>query len=341
MQVTKKTGALKIEGDRRGRILFRDGTVVGADLTGSRLTYLAEDRQSIADVLYVLASLDSGSFSVSSVDISSESHGWSVEEMLADVEGLGKLEAAVDEAGLIGAAGIRVTDTIDGMIQLDPDDWRIIAKLVQPFNFDHLESRFGRGGAVRSLYTLLRLDVAETVSGDETQFLDRLAEGIVADSSEPTWLETHGSVLEEEKTPLVTSPAAATEAPAGTPEPGPSAVTETEADPQPEPVPAVELLPDAESEEDTTAQPQSAPAVEPSPLSETAEPELVAANSAEPEPVAASPEPEPEAEAEATEEPEPERERVSARGVSADASTTLTDGVYDEIRRLRSKAAEK
>ena len=29
------------------------------------------------------------------------------------------------------------------------------------------------------------------------------------------------------------------------------------------------------------------------------------------------------------------------RGVSAPASTTLTDGVYDEIRRLRSKVAEK
>jgi hypothetical protein len=28
------------------------------------------------------------------------------------------------------------------------------------------------------------------------------------------------------------------------------------------------------------------------------------------------------------------------RGVAAPASTTLTDGVYDEIRRLRSKVAE-
>jgi hypothetical protein len=29
------------------------------------------------------------------------------------------------------------------------------------------------------------------------------------------------------------------------------------------------------------------------------------------------------------------------KGVSAPASTTLTDGVYDEIRRLRSRVGEK
>jgi hypothetical protein len=44
-------------------------------------------------------------------------------------------------------------------------------------------------------------------------------------------------------------------------------------------------------------------------------------------------------------EPQPipvaHRESVAVRGVSAPASTTLTDGVYDEIRRLRSRAADK
>jgi hypothetical protein len=32
---------------------------------------------------------------------------------------------------------------------------------------------------------------------------------------------------------------------------------------------------------------------------------------------------------------------VEVKGVSAPASTTLTDGVYDEIRRLRSRVADK
>jgi E3 ubiquitin-protein ligase DOA10 len=36
-----------------------------------------------------------------------------------------------------------------------------------------------------------------------------------------------------------------------------------------------------------------------------------------------------------------ERVSTEVRGVSAPASTTLTDGVYDEIRRLRSKVVEK
>lgn len=359
MQVTRKTGALKIEGERRGRILFRDGTVVGADLTGSRLTYLAEDRQTIADVLYVLASLDRGSFSVSSVDVSDQAEGWSVEEMLADVEGLAKLEAAVDDAGLIGAAGVRVTETIGGMIQLEPGDWRVLAKLVQPFNFDHLESRFGRGGAVRALYTLLRLDVAETVSGDETQFLDRLAEGIVGDSSEPTWLETHGSVLEEAgATPVV-------EAPPAPQEPAPAAVIEPPPPPAPQPEPAPARQPTPASQPDLDPEPrpapvsppesqpapvsspesqpapaaQAEPVVEPAPQPAAFDSDLVAANRTDPDPVSAAPEPE--AGPEPEPEPVPDREPRNTRGVSADASTTLTDGVYDEIRRLRSKAAEK
>lgn len=336
MQVTRKTGALKIEGDRRGRILFRDGTVVGADLTGSRLTYLAEDRQTIADVLYVLASLDRGTFSVSSVEISAEGQGWSVEEMLADIEGLGKLESAVDDAGFIDASGVRVTETIDGMIQLEPEDWRVIAKLVQPFTFAHLEGRFGRGGAVRALYTLLRLDVAEKASEDETQFLDRLAQGIAGDSSEPTWLETHGAVVDEQRTPVVdeqrpsvaetpplpTEPAAAAVA---TPEPAPIPQPEPVAQSEPEVVAPSQQPPPPAPARVVATEPQAEPVPEPAPVEEP-RPEPV---SVEPEPVSQEPEP----------APEPEREPT--QGVSADASTTLTDGVYDEIRRLRSKAAEK
>jgi hypothetical protein len=33
--------------------------------------------------------------------------------------------------------------------------------------------------------------------------------------------------------------------------------------------------------------------------------------------------------------------QAELKGVSAPASTTLTDGVYDEIRRLRSRVGEK
>ncbi|MFZ0015680.1 MAG: DUF4388 domain-containing protein [Acidimicrobiia bacterium] len=270
MQVTKKTGSLEIEGERRGRIHFRDGEVTGADLTGSRQTYVAEDRSSVADVLYVLSSLDKGSFAVGSAEVP-DGDSWSVEEVLADVESLAELEASVAESGLIEAAGIRLTGEVEEAITLDRDDWQVIVGLVQPFTFAHLESRFGRGGAVRVLHTLHRLEVAEPItSEDESQFLDRLAEGISSDSSEPTWLEAQKGNHEKDEESV--------------------------------PVVALEAV---EDEGDTPDE----------------------------EPIAVEDEPE--------ERVSPKREPIAVRGVSADASTTLTDGVYDEIRRLRSKASEK
>jgi hypothetical protein len=48
----------------------------------------------------------------------------------------------------------------------------------------------------------------------------------------------------------------------------------------------------------------------------------------EPEPIAIAPDENP-------------RVQAELKGVSAPASTTLTDGVYDEIRRLRSRVGEK
>ncbi|HEX6222525.1 MAG TPA: DUF4388 domain-containing protein [Acidimicrobiia bacterium] len=289
MQVTKKTGSLTIEGDRRGRIHFKSGSVTGADLTGSRQTYIAEDRDAIADVLYVLSSLDKGTFAMGAND-APDRDGWAVEEILADVESLSELESAVAESGLIEATGVRVKDHLDAPIELEPGDWQVLASLVQPFTFAHLESRFGRGGAVRALHTLHRLEVAEAIkSEDESQFLDKLAEGISADSSEPTWLESK-KPAPEELVPVVEL-----------------GVPVVEADVDEGAVPVVEdELADAE--------------IEPAPTA--------VADSAEVEPVG-------------DEGPKHRREPVAVRGVSADASTTLTDGVYDEIRRLRSKAAEK
>ena len=286
MQVTKKTGSLTIEGDRRGRIHFHEGAVTGADLTGSRQTYIAEDRAAIADVLYVLASLNKGSFAMGASD-APDGEGWAVDEILSDVAGLAELEAAVEESGLIDATGVRVSDTLDGPIELQPQDWHVIASLVQPFTFAHLESRFGRGGAVRALHTLHRLQVAEAIkSEDESQFLDKLAEGISSESSEPTWLEAKASKPEEML---------------------PVAQGADEED----------LVPVVEAK-------HLSPEIEPLTADETTE----AVDDDDLEPVAETP-------------IVAIREPVAVRGVSADASTTLTDGVYDEIRRLRSKAAER
>lgn len=268
MQVTKKTGSLEIEGDRRGRIHFKDGAVTGADLTGNRQTYVAEDRESLADVLYVLSSLENGSFAVGSAE-GPDGEGWTVESVVADVKSLAVLESSLADSGLIEAAGVRLVAEVDQPITFEPDEWQVIVNLVQPFSFAHLESRLGRGGAVRVLHTLHSLEIAQPVSSeDETEFLDRLAEGISPDSAEPTWLEAS-------KVEVVDSHDETTVEVEGTSEPDDADVAVAEAD-----------------EEGG---------------------EVVAA--------AAKP--------------------VNVRGVSAHASTTLTDGVYDEIRRLRSKASEK
>jgi hypothetical protein len=276
MKVTKKTGALQMEGDRRGRIHFKEGSVTGADLTGSRRTYVADDRAAVADVLYVLSSMTQGTFAVGSADGPS-GEGWSVEEILSDVEKLGALEREVAGSGLIEATGIRLTEDRDEAITLEPEDWKIIVGLIQPFTFVHLESRFGRGGAIRLLHTLHRLEVIAPISSeDESEFLDRLAEGIASDSSEPTWLEVQQA---------------------------------------------------ARSTQDGQSDDSESPAITEHPVDE----DLM--------PISVGPTEEDSSEVSALEGKH--REPVPVLGVSADASTTLTDGVYDEIRRLRSKAAEK
>jgi len=271
MQVTKKTGSLDIAGERRGRIHFVDGAVTGAELSGDKGSYRGSDRGSIADILYVLSTLDSGTFGVGAAD-GPDGSGFSVEDVMGEVAALRSLEGEVIDAGLFEAAGVRLVQDVDEPITMDPEDWQVLVSLVQPFTFDYLESRVGRGGAVRIFHTLHRLGVAEAIEGDdESEWLDQLAGGLAAASSEPTWLEQ----VDEE--PGAKHIAAEDEVPAG----------------QVSPVPAAE---------------PAQPAAEEKAL------------------------PEPDA--------QPEPQPAGIRGVAAHASTTLTDGVYDEIRRLRSKVSD-
>lgn len=277
MQVTKKTGSLDIEGDRHGRIHFRDGTVTGAELSGSKGRYVGRDRPGIADVLYVLSTLDDGAFSVGAAD-GPDSDGWSVEHMMDDVESLKTLEGEVVDAGLFEAESVRLAEHIDDPITIDPEDWAAVAALVQPFTLTSLEAREGRGGAVRLLHTLHRLGVAQVADDDpdqdteldedESGWLDRLAGDIVPESDEPTWVE---DARHETVDPVQAL----------------------------EPLEPVETaVVDNELDEDDPMDPVS--------------PDLTAIEAP-----------------------------VDVRGVSAPASTILTDGVYDEIRRLRSRVADK
>jgi hypothetical protein len=265
MQVTKKTGSLDIAGDRRGRLHFRDGNLTGAELSGANGSYTGSDRDSVADILYVLSTIKEGSFSVGPAD-GPDSKGWPIEEVLAEVEALRSLEGEVIDAGLFEASGLRLDAEVDDALKIEPEDWRVLVSLVQPFTFTQLETKLGRGGAVRVFHTLHRLGVAEPIEegeGEAADWLDRLAEDISPDGGEPTWLDRTdpvGTIGEPE--------------PVGQADDGVNIEDET----------------DEEDEEEEKITP------------------LV--------------------------------EVRNAKGVSAPASTTLTDGVYDEIRRLRSRVAE-
>ena len=270
MQVTKKTGSLDIEGQRRGRVHFRDGRVTGAELNGIQGAYTGSDRGAVADILYVLSTVEEGSFSVGAAD-GPDTKGWTVEECLLDVESLQSLEGEVVDAGLFEANAVKLIHEIGDAVTIEPDDWQVFVNLVPSFTFGAIENRYGRGTAVRIFHTLHRLNLAETVAltEGETDWLDRLAEGVAPGTTGSNWLE-----------PVV------------------------DADP--------------------VAQPDSHDVVD-------------------------NPDPAPGENDETVEEPEPiavvvakqGREPSDLKGVAAPASTTLTDGVYDEIRRLRSRVGEK
>jgi hypothetical protein len=265
MQVTKKTGSLDIEGQRRGRVHFREGRVTGAELVGAQGAYEGNDRAGVADILYVLSTVEEGSFSVGAAD-GPDTKGWTVEEVLLDVEGLQSLEGEVVASGLLDANAVKLIPEIEEPVSIEAGDWQVFVNLVPAFTFDALESRYGRGGAVRIFHTLHRLGLAETVlhQEGESDWLDRLAEGVAPGSAGSDWPEDAGELGS-----------------LSSDEDGDGEGSERAAqvdDEEPEPA-----LP-----------PVKAPRI-PSEL----------------------------------------------KGVSAPASTTLTDGVYDEIRRLRSRVGDK
>ena len=259
MQVTSKTGSLDIEGQRRGRVHFREGRLTGAELTGENGSYTGSDRAAVADILYVLSTVEEGSFSVGAAD-GPETKGWTIEEVLLDVVALQSLEGEVIDAGLFEATGVALVNEIHDPITIEPGDWHVFVNLVPPFTFNFLEARYGRGTAVRIFHTLHRLGMAEIVTDldGEAVWLDRLAEGVAPGAPEPAWASNGDSGTEPEETVVV--------------------------DEVPEPDPEEPVV-------------------------------VVAAR----------------------------RDRVQAdmKGLSAPANTTLTDGVYDEIRRLRSRVGEK
>lgn len=287
VQVTKKTGSLDIVGVHKGRVHFREGNITGAELHSSKGVYAGTDTSIIADVVFVLGSMEKGAFAMGRSD-GPDVDGVPIEAITGAISELRALEAIVADKGLIDAGDVKLKSNIESDLTISPDDWAAIASLVQPFTFMSLADRLGRGAAIRMVHAFHRLDLAEPVesgegkavvepvsgeiSEEESNWLDRLADEVSSTDS-TKWLEdavaemTAGS----DEAP-VTAPAKAAAAPASSDEEDPEA--------------------------------------------DDSEPEVVIA-------------------------PEELKDRsAGARGISAPASTTLTTGVYDDIRRLRSKVSE-
>ena len=246
VQVTKKTGSLDISGVRKGRIHFRDGLLTGAELHSPRGIYAGDDSDTIADIVFVLGSQDTGSFAMGA-PTGPEAGGHEAETIAASVAELRALETEISSAGVM-EGDIRLVGSVDTKITLDPSSWHYLVRLIPPVNIDDLEERFGRGSAVRMIFSLHSLGLLAPPPSDDDEAAD-----------------THRSVDESGWLEQLAGGVAPTE------------------NRDAEDV-AVEIeIPDSS-----------------------------------PEPVEAG----------------------RLRGVSADASTTLTGGVYDDIRRLRSKVNE-
>jgi hypothetical protein len=152
MQVTTKTGSLDIDGERRDRIHFREGSVTEAELTDEKESRAGNDRGSIADTFYVLSSLSGGSFAVGAAD-GPEGSGWPVEDVLADVLVLKGLEDEITQDGLFEAPGVRFVQSIDETMTISPEDWSVLVSLVQPFTFAN--SKLGSDVVERSVSFIL------------------------------------------------------------------------------------------------------------------------------------------------------------------------------------------
>jgi hypothetical protein len=276
VQVTKKTGSLDIVGVHKGRVHFREGNITGAELHSSIGVYAGTDPSIIADVVFVLGSMDEGAFAMGRAE-GPDVDGVPIEVITEKIGELRALETVVADKGLIDAGEVRLRAVIEEDVTIIPEDWAAIASLVQPFTFESLSERLGRGAAIRMIHAFHRLGIAEAVTGTEAEVVIEPVPGEVSEE-ESNWLDR----LADE-------------------------VSSTD---------STKWLDDTVAE--MTAESENGPVAKEvdEPYEEAPDSELVITPDEVPAPAA------------------------GARGLSAPASTTLTTGVYDDIRRLRSKVTE-
>jgi hypothetical protein len=284
VQVTKKTGSLDIVGVHKGRVHFREGNITGAELHSSKGVYAGTDTSIIADVVFVLGSMEEGAFAMGRSD-GPDVDGVPIDAIAGAIGELRALEAIVADKGLIDAGDVKLKSTIDSEVTISADDWAAIASLVQPFTFASLADRLGRGAAIRMVHAFHRLDLVEPVEPDEPVSVIEPVSAEVSEE-ESNWLDRLADEVSSTDSTKWLDEAVA------------------------------EMTADSDEASAKAAPPAAAAATAEGPESDSSDPEVVIA-------------------------PEEIKHRsAGARGISAPASTTLTTGVYDDIRRLRSKVSE-
>lgn len=160
LRVTSKTATVHIRGHQAGSIHFAAGRVVGAGIAGDVvIDGEAGSRQSTIDALFVLSSLDQGTFELATFE-GPDGDGWEVESLLEDMHRLETLEAEM-AASEIAEGPLMLREDMDEAVTIEADDWWAVASLVSVLSLTQLEEVFGRARAIRLLHTLWRLELVE------------------------------------------------------------------------------------------------------------------------------------------------------------------------------------
>lgn len=185
VQVTKKTGSLDVRGAAKGRVHFFEGQLTGAELHGPQGVYAGTDPDTVADIIFVLGGLDSGTFAMGPAD-GPEGEGHNGETIAAAVAELRQLETDLNEAGVASRDEVVFVDEIESKLSIEPADWRLIAGILPSLTVSSLEDRFGRGSAIRMLHSFHELGLLAEGEPDSDAAGDKDSE---LEKDEANWLE--------------------------------------------------------------------------------------------------------------------------------------------------------
>jgi hypothetical protein len=190
VQVTKKSGSLDIRGAAKGRVHFRDGQLTGAELHGPQGVYAGTDPETVADIIFVLGALDTGTFAMGPDD-GPDTAGHDGEAIASAVLELRKLETDLVDSGIFADDEVRFVSEIDTKLTIAPQDWRLISSLIPALTVSYLEDRYGRGSAIRMLHSFHALGILAPAENDEPGNADtpEAEEGDDTIKGEADWLE--------------------------------------------------------------------------------------------------------------------------------------------------------